>query len=244
MPLANAQPGEPTARPTSATTILIVEDEASLARLVRDYLDRSGYRAIVAPDAATALQRFRMDRPDLIVLDLGLPDRDGLDVTREIRKTSSVPIIVLTARGEEIDRVVGLELGADDYMVKPFSPKELVARVRAILRRTSAAPDAVELIRAGDVTIDIPRMRVTRGEEAIELTPTEFQILVALARQPGRVLTRGQLLDAVHGVMIESYERAIDAHIKNIRRKLEPDTSHPAYVLTVHGVGYRFADAT
>jgi DNA-binding response OmpR family regulator len=243
MDATNAQPGELAYRPTSTTTILIVEDETSLARLVRDYLDRSGYRAIVAPDAATALHRFRMDRPDLIVLDLGLPDRDGLDVTREIRKGSSVPIIVLTARGEEIDRVVGLELGADDYMVKPFSPKELVARVRAILRRTSATPDAVELIRAGDVTIDIPRMRVIRGEETIELTPTEFQILVALARQPGRVLTRGQLLDAVHGVMIESYERAIDAHIKNIRRKLEPDSSHPAYVLTVHGVGYRFADA-
>jgi len=236
--------GELAHRPTSATTILIVEDETSLARLVRDYLDRSGYRAIVAPDAATALQRVKMDRPDLVVLDLGLPDRDGLDVTREIRKTSNLPIIVLTARGEEIDRVVGLELGADDYMVKPFSPKELVARVRAILRRTASTPAAAEVIRAGDVEIDIPRMRVTRGEDTIELTPTEFQIVVALARQPGRVLTRGQLLDAVHGVMIESYERAIDAHVKNIRRKLEPDSSHPVYLLTVHGVGYRFADAS
>jgi two-component system, OmpR family, alkaline phosphatase synthesis response regulator PhoP len=240
---ATTQPGDLANRPTSATTILIVEDEASLARLVRDYLDRSGYRVIVAGDAASALQRFRMDRPDLVVLDLGLPDRDGLDVTREIRKTSNLPIIVLTARGDEVDRVVGLELGADDYMVKPFSPKELVARVRAVLRRTSAAPAAVELIRAGDLTIDIPRMRVTRGGDTIELTPTEFQILVALAREPGRVLTRGQLLDAVHGVMLESYERAIDAHVKNIRRKLEPDSSHPIYVLTVHGVGYRFADA-
>ncbi len=239
----NAQPGDLANRPTSATTILIVEDETSLARLVRDYLDRSGYRVIVAADAASALQRFRMDRPDLVVLDLGLPDRDGLDVTREIRKTSNLPIIVLTARGDEIDRVVGLELGADDYMVKPFSPKELVARVRAVLRRTSNAPVAVEIIRAGDLTIDIPRMRVTRGKTPIELTPTEFQILVALAREPGRVLTRGQLLDAVHGVIFESYERAIDAHVKNIRRKLEPDSSHPTYVLTVHGVGYKFADA-
>jgi two-component system, OmpR family, alkaline phosphatase synthesis response regulator PhoP len=239
----NAQPGDPATRPTRATTILIVEDETSLARLVRDYLDRSGYRVIVAGDAASALQRFRMDRPDLVVLDLGLPDRDGLDVTREIRKTSNIPIIVLTARGDEIDRVVGLELGADDYMVKPFSPKELVARVRAVLRRTSAAPVVAEIIRAGDLTIDIPRMRVTRGDTTVELTPTEFQILAALTREPGRVLTRGQLLDAVHGVIFESYERAIDAHVKNIRRKLEPDTSHPTYVLTVHGVGYKFADA-
>ena len=238
--------GPPTSlatRPASAITILIVEDEAALARLVRDYLDRAGYRAVTAPDAATALLRVKQDRPDLVVLDLGLPDRDGLDVAREIRRTSTLPIIVLTARGDEIDRVVGLELGADDYMVKPFSPKELVARVRAVLRRTAQAPVAVEVIRNGDLTIDLPRMRVTRGEDVIELTPTEFQILVALAREPGRVLTRGQLLNAVHGVMIESYERAIDAHIKNIRRKLEPDSSHPRYILTVHGVGYRFADA-
>jgi len=221
--------------------LLVVEDEDAIAEPLVEGLVAEGFDVTRVATGQAALEA---ERVDLVLLDLRLPDIDGFAVCRQLRARSDVPIIMVTAKGEEIDRVVGLELGADDYMVKPFSPKELVARVRAILRRTSAAPDAVELIRAGDVTIDIPRMRVTRGEEAIELTPTEFQILVALARQPGRVLTRGQLLDAVHGVMIESYERAIDAHIKNIRRKLEPDTSHPAYVLTVHGVGYRFADAT
>lgn len=227
--------------------ILIIEDEPALVRLTRDYLVRSGYRVVTANDATTGLQRIRSasltDRPDLIVLDLGLPDRDGLEVIRDVRRTGNLPIIILTARGDETDRIVGLELGADDYMVKPFSPGELVARVRAVLRRGAgmAAPDAT--VTSGDLVIDIPRMRVQRDGTAIELTATEFQVLVTLAREPGRVFTRAQLLDAVHGVMIEAYERAIDAHIKNIRRKLEPDTSHPRYVLTVHGVGYRFTDA-
>jgi len=232
-------------------TILIIEDEPALVRLTRDYLVRSGYRVVTANDATTGLQRIRSAsppaRPDLLVLDLGLPDRDGLDVIREVRGagsgTGNLPIIILTARGEETDRIVGLELGADDYMVKPFSPGELVARVRAVLRRGAGIPNANETIRAADLAIDIPRMRIQRDGTAIDLTATEFQLLVTLAREPGRVFTRGQLLDAVHGVMIEAYERAIDAHIKNIRRKLEPDTSHPRYILTVHGVGYRFTDA-
>jgi DNA-binding response OmpR family regulator len=178
------------------------------------------------------------------VLDLGLPGRDGLDVARVLRRTSSVPIVMLTARGDEIDRVVGLELGADDYVVKPFSPKELVARVRAVLRRTQAAQaGGPEVLRVADVEVDLPRMRVSVAGRPVELTPTEFQLLWALMREPGRVFTRGQLLDAVHGVAFESYERAIDAHVKNLRKKLEPTPGRPRYLLTVHGVGYRFADA-
>ena len=184
-------------------------------------------------------------KPDLVVLDLGLPELDGLDVTREIRRDSTLPIVMLTARDDELDKLLGLELGADDYLTKPFSPRELVARVRAVLRRVdaaAAAPAARELIRAGDVTLDVPRMRVDAGGRPVELTPTEFQLLATLAAQPGRIFTRSQLLDAVHGVAFESYERAIDTHIKNIRRKLEPDPRAPRYVLTVYGVGYRFAD--
>ncbi|MGQ0604549.1 MAG: response regulator transcription factor [Anaerolineales bacterium] len=227
-------------------TILVVDDETKITQLARDYLEHAGYRVLTAHDGASALAIARSERPDLLVLDLGLPKKDGLDVTRELRRDSgnvaSIPIIMLTARGEESDKLVGLELGADDYMVKPFSPKELVARVRAVLRRAEAASVPADVIRAGDVTLDVPRLRLTRGDEGIDLTPTEFQLLAALAAQPGRVFTRAQLLDAVRGVALESYERAIDAHIKNIRRKLEPDSRQPRYVLTVYGVGYKFND--
>jgi DNA-binding response OmpR family regulator len=225
-------------------TILVVEDEEKIARLVRDYLERAGFHVIATGDGETALSRARGSRPDLVVLDLGLPGRDGFDVTRELRRWSNVPILILTARGDETDRVVGLELGADDYVVKPFSPKELVARVRAVLRRTGLARDqGPEVVRVLDVEVDVPRMRVSVGGRGIELTPTEFELLNTLIRQPGRVFTRSQLLDAVHGVAFESYERAIDAHVKNIRRKIEPPGGRPRYLLTVHGVGYRFADA-
>jgi DNA-binding response OmpR family regulator len=226
------------------TKILVVEDETKIARLVRDYLEHAGFEAEVVGDGDTALASARRSRPDLVVLDLGLPGRDGLDVARVLRRTSSVPIVMLTARGDEIDRVVGLELGADDYVVKPFSPKELVARVRAVLRRTQAAQaGGPEVLRVADVEVDLPRMRVSVGGRPVELTPTEFQLLATLMREPGRVFTRGQLLDAVHGVAFESYERAIDAHVKNLRKKLEPAPGRPRYLLTVHGVGYRFADA-
>jgi len=177
------------------------------------------------------------------VLDLGLPDMDGLDVIRSLRRSSRVPVVVLTARGDESDRLVGLELGADDYVVKPFSPKEVVARVRAVLRRTEEAADPASLIRAADVTVDLDRMRVTTGDREVGLTRTETMLLATLARQAGRVFTRSQLLDAIHGVAVESYERAIDAHVKNIRRKLEPDPRRPRYVLTVHAVGYKFVDS-
>jgi two-component system, OmpR family, alkaline phosphatase synthesis response regulator PhoP len=225
-------------------TVLVVEDEMKIARLVRDYLEHAGFEVIVTGDGESALASARGRKPDLVVLDLGLPRRDGLDVIRELRRTSSVPVVVLTARGDEADRIVGLELGADDYVVKPFSPKELVARVRAVLRRTaSAVVGGPEVLRAANVEVDVPRMRVKVGGRPVDLTPTEFHLLTALMREPGRVFTRGQLLDAVHGVAIESYERAIDAHVKNVRRKIEPVPGRPRYVLTVHGVGYRFADA-
>ena len=224
--------------------ILVVEDEMKISRVVRDYLRDAGFDVSVAADGDAAIASARGVRPDLVILDLGLPTTDGLDVARELRRTSTVPIVMLTARGDESDRIVGLELGADDYVVKPFSPKELVARVRAVLRRTDPATGTkTEHLRAGELEVDLARMRVVIGARPVDLTPTEFDLLVTLAREPGRVFTRGQLLDAIHGVAIDSYERAIDAHVKNLRRKIEPDTSKPRYVLTVHGVGYRFADA-
>ncbi len=224
--------------------ILVVEDEMQIARNLRDYLEVAGFEVTVVGDGSAALASARGDRrPDLVILDLGLPGLDGLDVARELRRTSSTPIVMLTARGEESDRVVGLELGADDYLVKPFSPKELVARVRAVLRRTSGMTAGAEVLRAGDVEVDLPKMRARVTGRAVDLTPTEFQLLATLVREPGRVFTRGQLLDALHGVTVESYERAIDAHVKNLRRKIEPEVGRPRYILTVHGIGYRFADA-
>lgn len=228
------------------STILVVEDEPRIADVVRDYLVRSGYDVIVASTAAEALDRARRTAFDLVVLDLGLPDADGLDVARELRRRGEVPIVVLTARGDETDRIVGLELGADDYVTKPFSPRELVARVRAVLRRAEAGPATTagvdDQLRVLDVVVDLARMRVQVADREIALTPTEFQLVATLADQPGRVFSRAQLLDAIHGVAFESYERAIDAHVKNVRRKLEPDPSSPRYVQTVRGVGYRFAD--
>jgi DNA-binding response OmpR family regulator len=223
--------------------ILLVDDEPRIVQLVRDYLEHSGFGVITAADGPTALRAASTQRPDLIVLDLGLPGLDGLDVMRTLRKTSEVPIIVLTARGEESDRVAGLELGADDYLTKPFSPKELVARVRSVLRRAEGATARADVIRVGDeIQLNVPSMEVRIGGRRVDLTATEFQLLVTLARQPGRVFTRTQLLDAVHGVAFESYERAIDAHIKNMRRKIEPDPGNPRYLQTVFGVGYRLTD--
>ena len=224
-------------------TVLVVEDELKISRLIRDYLESAGFAVIEATDGPSAVSMSRSHRPDMVVLDLGLPGMDGLDVTRRIRETSSVPIIMVTARVEETDRIVGLELGADDYITKPFSPKELVARIRAVLRRADATLGGGELIRAGEVSLDIPKRRViVRGEE-VALTATEFDLLLTMARHPGRIYTRAQLLDGVHGVAFDSYERSIDAHIKNIRRKIEVDPRHPEFVRTVYGVGYRFADA-
>jgi DNA-binding response OmpR family regulator len=221
--------------------ILVVDDEMKIARLVRDYLTEAGFDVVLASTGPAALAAARSDRPDLVVLDLGLPGMDGYDVTRSIRSQSAIPIIMLTARSEETDRIVGLELGADDYVVKPFSPRELVARVKAVLRRVSGEVGS-ETIRVRDLVISIPHRSVERDGSRIELTASEFGLLRALASSPGRVFTRGQLLDAMWGVSFESYERAIDAHVKNLRRKLEPDPRHPVYVLTVYGIGYKFSE--
>jgi two-component system, OmpR family, alkaline phosphatase synthesis response regulator PhoP len=226
-----------------AITILVVDDEPRIVQLVRDYLEHGGFTVLVASDGPSALRSARTGQPDLVVLDLGLPGLDGLDVARALRRDGEVPIIMLTARSEESDKLVGLELGADDYLTKPFSPKELVARVRAVLRRAEGLRSHSDVIRVGsDVELDVPRMQARFGGRRIDLTKTEFQLLATMARQPGRVFTRAQLLDAVRGVAFESYERAIDAHIKNIRKKVEPDPRRPRYLLTVFGVGYRFAE--
>jgi len=224
------------------TTILVIEDEPKIAQVARDYLEHAGMRVVTATDGRSGLRAVQQEKPDLVVLDLRLPDVDGLDVARILRQGSAVPIVMLTARSEETDKLVGLELGADDYMTKPFSPKELVARVRTILRRTAAAAPRDGIVRVGDLVVDGPRMRVTAGGRELDLTATEFQLLSTFARAPGRVFTRAQLLDAVHGVAFESYERAIDAHVKNIRHKLEPDPRRPRYLLTVYGVGYKLAE--
>ena len=223
-------------------TILIVDDESKIVELARDYLEHAGFAVLTAADGRSGLALVRTRTPDLLVLDLGIPEPDGLDVIRAIRRDSNLPIVVLTARDDELDKLVGLELGADDYITKPFSPRELVARVKAVLRRMEPGDASSDLIRAGDVTLDVPRMRVEVGSRLVDLTPTEFELLATLARRPGRIFTRGQLLDALRGVAFESYERAIDTHVKNLRRKLEPDPRSPRYIITVYGVGYRFAD--
>ncbi len=223
-------------------TILVVDDEAKIVQIARDYLRHAGFNVISAGDGPAALEAVRTQQPDLMVLDLGLPQMDGLDVTRAVRKFSTLPIIMLTARAEESDKISGLELGADDYVTKPFSPKELVARVRSVLRRLESPAEREEVIRAGGMTLDMPRMRVEIDGQPVDLTATEFQLLAVLAAQPGRIFTRAQLLEAIHGMAIDSYERAIDAHIKNIRRKIEVNPKDPQYILKVYGVGYKFAD--
>ena len=222
--------------------ILVVDDEPRIAEICRDYLKRAGFEVITAANGDDALALARGRQPDLIVLDLKLPGRDGLDVTRALRQRSNVPIIMLTARIEESDKLVGLELGADDYLTKPFSPRELVARVRAVLRRGESAASQSDIVRASDVTLDVPRRRTDVGARAVELTSSEFELLATLMRQPGRVFTRSQLLDSLRGEEGESFERAVDAHVKNLRRKIETDPRKPKYVLTVYGVGYKFAD--
>ncbi|MGD0833294.1 MAG: response regulator transcription factor [Candidatus Dormibacteria bacterium] len=227
------------------TRVLIVDDQPDIVRLVRDYLERGGFEVVTAGDGEEALRAAHRSRPDLVVLDLSLPRLDGLDVARALRRDGDVPIIMLTARTEETDRVAGLELGADDYVTKPFSARELVARVRAVLRRTQAARSQEDVVQVGDaITLDVPRMETVVEGRRVSLTATEFQLLLHMARQPGRVFTRAQLLDAVHGVAVESYERAIDAHIKNLRRKIERDPRAPRLLLTVFGVGYRLSDGT
>ncbi|MFZ0128578.1 MAG: response regulator transcription factor [Candidatus Dormiibacterota bacterium] len=225
------------------TRVLIVDDEPAIVRLVRDYLERAGFEVLTAGNGDDALKVFARNRPDLVILDLTLPHMDGLDVARAMRRAGDVPIIMLTARTEEADRVAGLELGADDYVTKPFSAREIVARVRAVLRRAQSAAMHDDVVRVGDsIVLDAPRMQVKVDGRDAPLTATEFQLLLHMARQPGRVFTRAQLLDAVHGVAVESFERAIDAHVKNIRRKIERDPRSPQHLQTVFGVGYRLVE--
>jgi two-component system alkaline phosphatase synthesis response regulator PhoP len=224
------------------TKILVVDDEREIVKVVRAYLEQSGFRVAQAFDGQEALTVFRHERPDLVILDLNLPSIDGLDVCRAIRKESNTPVIMLTARVEEADRLIGLELGADDYVVKPFSPREIVARVRTVLRRTQGAPQPPQTIAAGQVTLDLTRHEARVGERSIDLTPTEFNLLAVLAAQPGRAFSRLDLLDAAQGEAYEGYERTIDVHIRNLRQKIEREPKKPEYVLTVYGIGYKFND--
>jgi two-component system alkaline phosphatase synthesis response regulator PhoP len=227
----------------SGETILVVDDEPKILKTVRAYLENAGFRVVTAGDGQMALTIYRHERPALVVLDLGLPGMDGLDVARTLRRDSNVPIIMLTARVDETDKLIGLELGSDDYVTKPFSPRELVARVRAVLRRTGGEREQAPVpIVTGDVAIDMERRQVTVRGQPVELTPTEFDLLVVLARHPGRVFTRLELLDRVQGYAFEGYERTVDAHVKNLRQKIEPDPKQPRYLLTVYGVGYRFTE--
>jgi DNA-binding response OmpR family regulator len=237
--------------PISNQRILVVEDEAKIAQIVSAYLRRDGYQVLLAGDGRKALELARAELPDLIVLDLMLPEVSGWDVCRELRRnprTARVPIIMATARDDVSDRIVGLELGADDYVVKPYDAKELVARVHAVLRRVTehrevgAAEQSTPVLYRGDLAIDRDRYDVRRAGEPISLTRTEFVILATLAAAPGRVFSRMQLLDAVQGEAFEGYERSIDSHVKNLRRKLEPDPRQPRYVATVIGVGYKFVE--
>ncbi len=223
------------------STILIIEDEPELVKVLRDYLEKAGFKVETAYRGDTGLSIWEHKNPDLVLLDLNLPGMDGMDVAREIRRKGDTPIIMLTARVEEMDQLIGLELGADDYITKPFSPRLVVAKVRAVLRRIGVAPVVPEILRVADVEINLDAHTVSRNSESIDLTPTEFSLLAAMAAQPGRVFKRLQLLEATQGSAFEGYERTIDAHIKNLRAKLEPDPKQPRYIETVFGVGYRFA---
>jgi DNA-binding response OmpR family regulator len=223
------------------STILIIEDEPELVKVLRSYLEQAGFSVLSAGRGDTGLSIWENKRPDLVILDLNLPGMDGLDVARAIRRKGITPIIMLTARVEETDQLIGLELGADDYIPKPFSPRVVVARVRALLRRSEAAPVDTHLLRVADLEIDLDGHTALRDNNLLELTPTEFSLLVALASQPGRAFSRLQLLEASQGGAYEGYERTIDAHIKNLRAKIEPDPKNPQYIETVFGIGYRFS---
>jgi len=220
-------------------TILVVDDEPQIVRLVRAYLEEAGFRVVTASNGEQAIYVARHEKPDLAVLDILMPRMDGLEFTRCIRREQDIPIIMLTARAEETDRIVGLELGADDYVTKPFSPRELVARVRAVLRRAQAQPESLPILRVGSLVLDRSTHTVTASGQPINLTPTEFDILETLMTTPGRAFTRAEILEQVQGVAFEAYERTVDAHVKNLRAKVEPEPAHPRYILTVRGVGYR-----
>lgn len=219
--------------------ILVIDDEAQIVKVLKAYLEQAGFQVVTAVDGKVALAIFQREKPDFMILDLTLPGIDGLDICRTVRRNSNIPILMLTARVEEADRLIGLELGADDYVVKPFSPREVVARVRTIFRRSAGEAFQTEIIRVGDLQIDLDQHTVVVSDHQVELTPTEFDILVVLARQPKRVFTRLQIMEQAQGNAFEGYERTIDAHIKNIRLKLEPNSKNPTYIQTVFGVGYK-----
>jgi DNA-binding response OmpR family regulator len=229
---------------TSAATILLVDDEESVQKLLTYPLEREGYTVIQARTGEEALERFETDRPDLIVLDLMLPRVDGLEVCRRVRAVSAVPIIMLTARDDEVDKVLGLEIGADDYITKPFSIREFRSRVRALLRRAqlSLPAEKPETIEHDGIRIDIARRAVEANGEPVQLTYVEFELLRTLAASPGRVYSRQQLLEALWGSADYRDPRTIDVHIRHVREKIERDPSEPAYIFTVRGVGYRFRD--
>jgi DNA-binding response OmpR family regulator len=226
-----------------AKTILVVDDERKIVTVLKGYLEQAGFFVVTAGDGQLALATFRHVRPDLVILDLMLPGIDGLDVCRILRRESDVPIILLTARVEEADRLIGLELGADDYVVKPFSPREVVLRVRAILRRVEGEVAASEVLQAGGITLDLAAHTATAAGRPIELTPMEFELLAVLVRAPGRTFSRAQLLQQIQASPLEGFDRTIDVHIRNIRAKIEPDPKNPRTILTVYGVGYKLVEA-
>ncbi|MGQ9787143.1 MAG: response regulator [Anaerolineae bacterium] len=221
-------------------TILVVDDQANVRRLLREYLEEEGFHVVVAENGRDALYVARREKPDLILLDIMMPEMSGYEFMRTFTKEQDIPIILLTAKLEESDKVLGLELGADDYVTKPFSMRELVARIRAVLRRAEKGSSVSEVLRVADITLDRGTRTVTVGERPVHLTPTEFELLTTLMAAPGRVFSRAALLEAVQGVSVETMERSIDVHIRNLRTKIEPDPSNPRYVETVFGVGYRF----
>lgn len=221
-------------------SVLIVDDDIKLVQLLKTYFEKDGFITYTANDGLVAMQEVKQRKPDIMILDLMLPGLDGWEVCRRIRRDNDIPIIMLTARDEESDRLIGLEIGADDYVSKPFSPKEVVARAKVILRRTYKNLTQVSMIKSGDLTIDLERYQVTRKEQILELTPTEFKLLELLAGNAGKVFSRLQIVEQTQGYTFEGYERTIDAHIKNLRRKLELNPKEPQYIITVYGIGYKF----
>jgi len=222
--------------------ILVVDDEKRIVEILQAYLERDGYRVITAYDGRSALNLARSNSPDLVILDLMLPEVSGWDVCRELRRESEVPIIMLTARDDTTDKIIGLELGADDYVTKPFDPKEIISRVRAVLRRSEGNAVSRVTLNVGEIMIDTEKRLVRRGDRKIELTPIEFELLRVMAENPGMVYSRMQLLDEVQGDAYEGYERTVDSHIKNLRKKLEVDPEHPVYIITIYGVGYKLGE--
>ncbi len=233
-----------TGRGTMAKTILVVDDKASLRTMVKAYLTEQGFRVVTAADGQEALFVARAEKPDLILLDIMMPKIDGYEFIRIFGKEQETPIILLTAKLEETDKVLGLELGADDYITKPFGMRELLARIRAVLRRAEKPASAPDVLRAADIVLDRDRRAVTVGGKEANLTPTEFDLLATLMSEPGRVFSRASLLEAVQGIAFEGMERSVNVHIRNLRTKIEPDPANPRYIETVFGVGYRFCGET